>query len=128
MTLQVALVAPEGEIWSGEARQIIAKTLDGDISILSGHTPVLGILAEGSLVRIFPEDASGEIVAAIGGGFLSVADDQVSVLARQALLAQDVDRADAQTALDTAQSEAGGEETTEIRFLRAQLRATGDRA
>ena len=128
MTLQVALVAPEGEIWSGEARQIIAKTLDGDIGILSGHTPVLGILAEGSLVRIFPEDASGEIVAAIGGGFLSVADDQVSVMARQALLAQDVDRADAPAALDTAQSEAGGEETTEIRCLRAQLRATGDRA
>ena len=128
MTLQVALVAPEGEIWSGEARQIIAKTLDGDIGVLSGHTPVLGILAEGSLVRIFPEDASGAVVAAIGGGFLSVADDRVSVLARQALLAQDVDRANAQTALDIAESEAGGEETTEIRFLRAQLRAAGDRA
>ena len=128
MTLQVALVAPEGEIWSGTARQIIAKTLDGDIGILSGHTPVLGVLAEGSLVRIFPDDAPGEIVAAIGGGFLSVADDQVSVLARQALLGQDVDRASAQTALDTAQSEAGGEETPEIRFLRAQLRAAGDRA
>lgn len=128
MTLQVALVAPEGEIWSGAARQIIAKTLDGDIGILTGHTPVLGILAEGSLVRIFPEDGSGVVAAAIGGGFLSVADDQVSVLARQALLAQDVDRASAQTALDTAQSEAGGEETPEIRFLRAQLRAAGDRA
>ena len=128
MTLQVALVAPEGEIWSGAARQIIAKTLDGDIGVLTGHTPVLGILAEGSLVRIFPEDASGEVVAAIGGGFLSVADDQVSVLARQALLAHDVDRASAQTALDTAESEAGGEETHEIRFLRAQLRAAGDRA
>jgi F-type H+-transporting ATPase subunit epsilon len=128
VTLQVALVAPEGEIWSGAARQIIAKTLDGDIGVLTGHTPVLGILAEGSLVRIFPEDASGEVVAAIGGGFLSVADDQVSVLARQALLAHDVDRASAQTALDTAESEAGGEETHEIRFLRAQLRAAGDRA
>ncbi len=128
MTLQVALVAPEGEIWSGTARQVIAKTLDGDIGILTGHTPVLGILAEGSLVRIFPEDGSGEVAAAIGGGFLSVADDQVSVLARQALLARDVDRASAQTALDAAQSEAGGEETFEIRFLRAQLRAAGDRA
>jgi len=128
VTLQVAVVAPEGEIWTGAARQIIAKTLDGDIGILTGHTPVLGVLAEGSLVRIFPEDASGEIVAAIGGGFLSVADDRVSVLARQALLAQDVDRATAQSALDTAQSEAGGEETPEIRFLRAQLRAAGDQA
>jgi F-type H+-transporting ATPase subunit epsilon len=128
VSLNVALVAPEGEVWTGKARQVIAKTLDGDIGILAGHTPVLGILAEGSLVRIFPEDGSAEVAAAIGGGFLSVADDQVSVLARQALLAHDVDRASAQTALDTAQSEAGGEETPEIRFLRAQLRAAGDRA
>ena len=52
MSLNVALVAPEGEIWTGAARQVIAKTLDGDIGILTGHTPVLGILAEGSLVRI----------------------------------------------------------------------------
>jgi F-type H+-transporting ATPase subunit epsilon len=128
VTLNVALVAPEGEVWTGEARQIIAKTLDGDIGILAGHTPVLGILAEGSLVRIFPEDGSGEVAAAIGGGFLSVADDQVSVLARQALLGQDVDKASARSALESAQSEAGSEETTEIRFLRAQLRAAGDQA
>jgi F-type H+-transporting ATPase subunit epsilon len=128
VTLNVALVAPEGEVWAGEARQVIAKTLDGDIGILTGHTPVLGILAEGSLVRIFPEDGSGEVAAAIGGGFLSVADDQVSVLARQALLGHDVDKAGARGALESAQGEAGSEETTEIRFLRAQLRAAGDQA
>jgi F-type H+-transporting ATPase subunit epsilon len=128
VTLNVALVAPEGEVWTGEARQVIAKTLDGDIGILAGHTPVLGILAEGSLVRIFPEDGSGEVAAAIGGGFLSVADDEVSVLARQALLGHDVDKAGAQSALESAQAEAGSEETTEIRFLRAQLRAAGDQA
>ena len=34
---------------------VIAKTLDGDIGVLTGHTPVLGILAEGSVVRIMPE-------------------------------------------------------------------------
>ncbi len=55
MTLRVELVVPEGEIWSGRADMVIAKTLDGDIGVLTGHTPVLGILAEGSLVRIRPE-------------------------------------------------------------------------
>ena len=67
MTLRVELVAPEGEIWAGDAQRVIAKTLDGDIGILTGHTPVLGILAEGSIVRILPEDdqaGGGELVTA----------------------------------------------------------------
>ena len=127
MTLHVEFVAPEGEVWVGDAQRIIAKTLDGDVGILVGHTPLLGILAEGSVVRILPEDGQGdgEVTAAIGGGFLSVADDRVSILARQALLGRHVDRAQAQAALDAA---GPGEENTDVRYLRAQLKAAGDRA
>ena len=61
MTVRVELVVPDGEIWSGRARMVIAKTLDGDLGILTGHPPVLGILAEGSLVRIL--DAEDEAPA-----------------------------------------------------------------
>ena len=50
MSLRVELVVPDGEIWSGHARMVIAKTLDGDIGILTSHPAVLGILAEGSVV------------------------------------------------------------------------------
>jgi F-type H+-transporting ATPase subunit epsilon len=133
VTLQVEVVTPEGEIWAGGAQRVIAKTLDGDIGILTGHTPVLGILAEGSVVRILPDgdDAGGgEVLAAIGGGFLAVADDRVSILARQAQLGHGVDRTEAQAALDAALEAAGpgGDETADVRYLRAQLRAAGDRA
>ncbi len=137
MTLHVALVVPEGEIWTGDAQRVIAKTLEGDIGVLTGHAPVLGILAEGSLVRILPEDgpgadgpgAAGEIMAAIGGGFLSIAADRVSVLARRAQLGADVSRADVQASLDAAEEAAGpGEETADVRYFRALLRAAGDRA
>jgi F-type H+-transporting ATPase subunit epsilon len=133
VTLHVELVVPEGEIWAGDAQRVIAKTLDGDIGVLTGHTPVLGILAEGSVVRILPEDgqgAGGEVLVAIAGGFLSVADDRVSVLARQAQLGAEVDRAGAQASLDAATEAAGpgGEETADVRYFRALLRAAGDRA
>ena len=61
MTVRVALVAPDGEIWSGLARMVIAKTLDGDLGILTGHPPVVGILAEASLVRILDvEDGAAD--------------------------------------------------------------------
>ena len=60
MTLQVELVVPDGEVWSGNARMVIAKTLDGDIGIMASHPSVLGILVPGSVVEIRdPEDAAG---------------------------------------------------------------------
>ena len=73
--------------------------------------------------------AGGEVLVAIAGGFLSVADDRVSVLARQAQLGAKVDRAAAQESLDAATEAAGpGEETADVRYFRALLRADGDRA
>ena len=134
MTLQVELVVPEGEVWAGPAQMVIAKTLDGDIGVLTGHSPVLGILAHGSLVRILPGGrAHGDdaVVAAVNGGFLSVADDRVSVLARQAQLVPEIDRAAVQAALDEALEAArpatqGGEDTAEVRYYRALLHASGD--
>jgi F-type H+-transporting ATPase subunit epsilon len=140
MTLRVELVIPEGEIWSGQAQMVIAKTLDGDIGVLTGHTPVLGILAEGSLVRIMPEGsqdagagATGEVVAAVNGGFFSVADDRVSILAREAQLGGEVDTRAARAALDEAVQRAegaagGAEEPADVRYFRALLRAAGDPA
>jgi F-type H+-transporting ATPase subunit epsilon len=127
VTLYVELVVPEGQIWSGEAQRVIAKTLDGDLGVLGGHAPVLGLLAEGSVVRILPErENSGEVMAAVAGGFLSVADDHVSILAQQAELGERVDVAAARSALDAAQAEAGNSETAEVRYAQALLRASGE--
>ena len=137
MTVRVELVAPDGEVWSGRARMVIAKTLDGDLGILTGHPPVLGILAEGSVIRILDtEEESGsqkEMLAAVSSGFLAVRDDRVSILARQAELGSRVEVAAARARLDAAISEAGqlppGEaEPLEVRYSRAVLRAAGDQS
>ena len=136
MTVRVALVAPDGEIWSGLARMVIAKTLDGDLGILTGHPPVVGILADASVVRILdvedgPAEGQGEVRAAVSSGFLSVADDRVSILVRQAELGSQVELAAARARLDSAIAEAGqlppGEqETLDVKYSRALLRAAGD--
>ena len=89
MTLRVALVVPDRELWSGEASTVIAKTTEGDIGVLTGHSPLFGVLAEGSLVEIFTEEST--VKAAVSGGFLSVADNRVSILAAQAQLGEEVD-------------------------------------
>jgi F-type H+-transporting ATPase subunit epsilon len=136
VSLRVELVVPDGEIWSGHARMVIAKTLEGEIGILTSHPDVLGVLAEGSLVRILdPEDGpadpagpAGEVRAAVSAGFLSVHDDRVSILARQAVLGSQVDRGAVRAELDASASEvgAGREEPAEVKYSRARLRAAGD--
>jgi F-type H+-transporting ATPase subunit epsilon len=116
---------------------VIAKTLDGDLGVLTGHSPVLGILAEGSLVRIIdPEDNEGsagqEVVAAVSSGFLAVADDRVSILSREAQLGPGVDtgavRAELDAALEGVGPVAPEEEPTEVRYARARLRAAGEQS
>ena len=139
MTLRVEVVVPDGEIWSGRARMVIAKTLDGDLGVLTGHPPVIGILAEGSMVQILdPEDGAGaaeagdRVLAAVSSGFLSVADDRVSVLGRHAQLGSQVDAAVVRAELDATLAEIGpvpaDEEPVEVKYARALLRAAGQQS
>ncbi len=131
MTLSVELVQPEGEIWAGEAEMVIARTLDGEIGLLTNHAPVIGILAEGSTVQIRPRDSSAaDVFAAVTGGFVSMADNRVSILARQAQLGTDVNvqmaQAELDRALEAAGPAAGGpEEPADVRYYRALLHAAG---
>ena len=63
--------------------------------------------------------------AAVSGGFLSVADDRVSILAAQAQLGAEVDTEQAQRELDAALAEvgSGAEEPADAKYARARLRA-----
>lgn len=84
MPLEVTLVSADRRVWSGEASQVIARTIEGDIGILGGHAPLLAVLAAGE-IRITP--TSGEaVVATLDGGFLSVEHDRVTVVSDSAAL------------------------------------------
>jgi len=136
VTLHVELLMPDRSLWSGEAGLVIAKTLDGEIGVLTGHSPVFGILSPGSVVRIREVpgvDSPGDVVrAAVLAGFLSVTDDRVSILASVGQLASDIDVAAARADLDAATAEAGSasaaDESTDVRYARARLRAAGEQA
>jgi F-type H+-transporting ATPase subunit epsilon len=123
--MHAALVIPDRELWSGEARTVIAKTTEGDIGVLTGHSPMFGILAEASVVQILTEDA--EVRAAVSGGFLSVAGDRISVLAAQAQLGEEVDIEEARQELAAALAEgqAGAEDSPAVKYAKARLRAAG---
>ncbi|MEU0580378.1 F0F1 ATP synthase subunit epsilon [Streptomyces griseoincarnatus] len=87
--LHVALVAADREVWSGEATLVVARTTSGDIGVMPGHQPLLGVLESGPVTIRTPE--GGTVVAAVHGGFISFADDKLSLLAETAELAGEID-------------------------------------
>ena len=118
--LQVRLVAADRQVWSGEAREVTARTTDGDIGILPGHAPLLGVLVNGAL-RI--RQGHGEHVdAAVLGGFLSVASNEVSILAETAELAEEIDVDRARRALEEARRQVEGDEDALGAAERAEAR------
>jgi F-type H+-transporting ATPase subunit epsilon len=80
---RVNLVSVEALVWTGEADMVVARTTEGELAVLAGHAPLLGQLKEPSRVRIKTPDGD-EVAYDIAGGFLSVADDGVTVLAESA--------------------------------------------
>ncbi len=81
-TMKVALVSADREVWSGEATVVNARTLDGEIGIMANHTPIMSVLDTGQVDVRTVDD--GHWVAAVDGGFISVADNQVRLLCEHA--------------------------------------------
>ncbi len=127
-TLQVELVAVERLIWSGEASMVIARTTEGELGVLPGHAPLLGELAPGGVVRIRTTDGDDLVVAA-HGGFLSVTQRGVSILAETAEISSEIDVDRAREALRRA-GESGDDPDALAAARRAQsrLRAAGQDA
>jgi F-type H+-transporting ATPase subunit epsilon len=115
--MSVRLVAVEREVWSGQATFVFARTTVGEIGVLPHHLPLLAELTEGEMVRIDSTEG-GEIFAAVDGGFISVTEEGVSILAESAELRDEIDVEQARLELDS------DDEETRLRG-RARLRAAG---
>ncbi len=124
--LKLEVVSASRIVWSGEAVQVIARTVEGDIGILPGHEPVLALLVP-SRVEIVTNDGRQEALY-VDGGFISVAEGRVSILAQEAILGAEISTDAAQAELDTLMlryrtGEASDEERHRIHMLNAQLAA-----
>lgn len=118
--LTVELVAADHTVWTGEAAMVVARTADGEVGILPHHAPLLGTLANG-VVQI--RQQGGEtLLAAVHGGFLSVADNRVGILAEVAELASEIDVSRAQQALEKASGAAADDEDAQQALRRAEAR------
>ncbi|AQP44533.1 F0F1 ATP synthase subunit epsilon [Tessaracoccus flavus] len=128
--LEVEVVSAERVVWSGEAVNVVARTVEGDIGILPGHEPLLAVLVP-CLVEIVTADGRSESLA-VDGGFISVANGHVSVLSQTAELGKEISLEDARKELapielKAQQGQADDAEIHRLKMLKAQIRA-GERA
>ena len=87
--MQVEVVSADRVVWSGASTNVIAKTTDGEIGVLTGHQPTLAVLIEGEVrVGTGGIGSGGDaLTATIDGGFLSVENDTVLVVAERVTIA-----------------------------------------
>lgn len=114
--LEVHVVSPEREVWSGDAEIVVAKGIDGDVGILTGHAPMLVSLAVHP-VRI--KSDGSEHVILVDGGFLHVTSAEektrVDVLAEHAALPEEIDVAAARSRAEELQRRVEGQGDTRAR-------------
>ncbi|MDO9174266.1 MAG: ATP synthase F1 subunit epsilon [Actinomycetota bacterium] len=128
MSMKVEVVSPERVLFSGEATQVITRTLGGgEIAFLPGHAPFLGALTE-SHTRITLVDGTVMDVA-VHGGFVDVSGTRVSILSDVAEIGDEIDRARALRAKESAEEALAREHDAEaisaLSRAHARLSASG---
>lgn len=87
------ITTADGVVCDAMASYALIPLTDGDVGVLAGHAPMIGALNEG-VVKYVSEGT--DHFAAVSGGVLSVADNEVILLARTAERAETIDLARAQ--------------------------------
>lgn len=115
--LDVDIVAVDRKVWAGKATFVFTRTTVGEIGIYPRHIPLVAELVDDAMVRVDRVE-EGELRLAVHGGFLSVTDEGVSILAESVDFAAEIDEA-------TARHDANSNDPKLAAQGRARLRALG---
>ncbi len=122
--VDVEVLTPEGEVWSGEARQVSTRTEVGEIGILANHAPVLAALRPTEL-RLHLSDSETKRYAQ-AHGWLQVYGNRARLLLEEAIPPEDLDTGTLKEQLSDAERRLSESEEGSAEHSRAekdQLRA-----
>ena len=117
--LKFKIVTPEKTIYQNEIFQVSVPTVEGEVTILPNHIPLISILKAGEL-RF--KDAQGDNHMAVSGGFLEVrGKNEIVILADTADRATDIDIAKTEEAKQRAEEQmAALKNTQDVDFTKLQ--------
>jgi F-type H+-transporting ATPase subunit epsilon len=100
--VDVRVLTPEGEVFSGEVQQVSTRTAVGEIGILANHVPVLARLRPTELRLHLPD---GEVQRwAQAEGWLQVFANRATVLVGEAIPPEDLDTGELQSRIEDAEA------------------------
>ena len=108
MPFPLRVVSVEESLFEGEAGFLIVNGADGELGVLPHHAPLLATLAPGPLVIKDEVGGPEREVLFVGGGFIEVLPDRVTVLADVAERAEDISEDRAEAARREIQERLGG--------------------
>jgi F-type H+-transporting ATPase subunit epsilon len=116
--VDVEVLTPEGEVWSGEARQVSTRTEVGEIGILANHAPVLAALQPTEL-RLHLSDSETKRYAQ-AHGWLQVYGNRARLLLEEAIPPDDLDSGTLKEQLSDAEQRLSESEDGSAEHNRAQ--------
>src|SRR5215213_11197834 len=116
--VDVEVLTPEGEVWSGEARQVSTRTEVGEIGILANHTPLLAALQPTELRLKVSE--SETVRYAQAHGWLQVFGNRARLLVEEAIAPEDLDAGVLKEQLSDAEQRLSESDEDSAEFARAK--------
>ncbi len=105
MKFPLRVVSVERSLYEGDVDFIVANGADGELGVLARHAALMTILKPGALK--ITNDGQEELLF-VGGGFLEVLPDRVTVLADVAEHAEEISIEQAEAARKRAQERLAG--------------------
>jgi F-type H+-transporting ATPase subunit epsilon len=116
--IDVEVLTPEGDVWSGEARQVSTRTEVGEIGILANHAPLLAALRPTELRLRISESETRSYAQA--HGWLQIYGNRARLLVEEAIPPEDLDAGALKEQLSDAERRLAESEKGSADFARAQ--------
>lgn len=88
-TFKFELVSPERILFSGDVVSVIVPSIEGEMTVLAGHAPLVATLKAG-IVFIQTTDSNGKEFF-VNGGLVEINAASTTILAEQGQFIEDVD-------------------------------------
>lgn len=117
-TMCCEVVTPERVVYADDVNMVIAPGIEGELGILPHHAPLMTALTYGQLV--IRKEGEEDVLMAIGGGFMEVRGDRVTILADTAERAEEIDEERALAARRRAEERLRQRQREDVDFARAE--------
>jgi F-type H+-transporting ATPase subunit epsilon len=102
MPINLEIVSPEKLLLSRDVDMVVIPASEGDMGVLEGHAPMM-VTLRGGIVSLYSGDQVTDTLF-VAGGFAEVTPERCTVLADEAMPANEIERSEAEKRLQDAEA------------------------